>query len=659
MLGTLVLLLGTGGLGLKVLMTCNLSKSYRVIGGGLAMVSCSGCLILAHWLTISISDSFLETQIAATGPPVMPLNLPDPSLPGGFRVNTLTYGSGHDKHRSEYGRSVNLRTTSVDASPFLKDFKGLKAKLRKWDWSFGKEALPINGRVWYPDGPGPFPLILCVHGNHRAQHFSDSGYSYLGERLATRGFIFVSVDENFLNYSWEGDMSGENAVRGWMLLKHLVVWRGWNQEPGHVFRGRVDLDRISLIGHSRGGEAVVIAATYNRLKHWPEDANQTFNFGFNIRSAVAIAPIEGQYETSDEPTPLRDMDYLVLQGSHDSDVSTFMGQRLFRRLAFTDGRPHFKASLYIHRANHGQFNTIWGDNDLDELQGCLLRRGALLAPEDQRRIALVTIGAFLEATLKEQTAYQAFFQDPRCGAAWLPKTMVLHQFENSTFKPLATFEEDIDPNSTTAPHGRISAEHLTIWKERHVKGRNQWDFRHKAVWLGWEQTETAKLEATYTIELPPGFTQETRLSRNHSLVLTLADTDDDPHVEKEPDGKSTKKADTKEKKDGLKEKKGKNPVDFTVELITNDGLVSALPLSSIRPLQPVLKVQLNKWVLFEKTVYEKSWEPIFQTFEIPLMAFEQPTPAFKPEQLQTIRLRFNKSPKGVVILDQAGFTSRF
>ena len=59
--------------------------------------------------------------------------------------------------------------------------------------------------------------MLIVHGNHNMKEFSDPGYGYLGELLASRGFILVSVDENFLN----GNIRGENDARGWMLLQHL------------------------------------------------------------------------------------------------------------------------------------------------------------------------------------------------------------------------------------------------------------------------------------------------------------------------------------------------------------------------------------------------------------------------------------------------------
>jgi hypothetical protein len=71
--------------------------------------------------------------------------------------------------------------------------------LRSRYWGFDAANLPLKGRVCYPDGDGPFPLALIVHGNHFMMNDSDPGYDYLGELLAIRGVILVSVDQNFLN----------------------------------------------------------------------------------------------------------------------------------------------------------------------------------------------------------------------------------------------------------------------------------------------------------------------------------------------------------------------------------------------------------------------------------------------------------------------------
>ncbi len=143
------------------------------------------------------------------------LDAPNPGEPGSFEVRSLYYGSGTDRRRPEYRDSVAIKTETVDASKLVN--LGQSAKERNGYWGFTPKEFPINGRVWYPDGPGPFPLVLIVHGNHNMREFSDPGYEYLGELLASRGFIMTSVDMNFVN----GGIRGENDARGWLLLKHL------------------------------------------------------------------------------------------------------------------------------------------------------------------------------------------------------------------------------------------------------------------------------------------------------------------------------------------------------------------------------------------------------------------------------------------------------
>ena len=120
---------------------------------------------------------------------VPPLSAPNPADSGTHRVRFLYYGSGTDKRRKEYRDSVTLKTQPVDASKLLPQFEREKKWARKREkyWGFSASNLPLNARVWYPEGAGPFPLVLIVHGNHDMKDFSDPGYAYLGELLASRG----------------------------------------------------------------------------------------------------------------------------------------------------------------------------------------------------------------------------------------------------------------------------------------------------------------------------------------------------------------------------------------------------------------------------------------------------------------------------------------
>jgi len=143
-------------------------------------------------------DAAVPAQIAA----------PDPSLPGSFNVVALRYGAGENRRRPEFGSERDLEARTVDASPLLPEWKGVKQRMRERYWGFGLDEAPLNGLVWAPAGDGPFPLALIVHGNHGMEEYSDPGYAYLGELLASRGIIAVSVDENFINGTWSGDFQG-------------------------------------------------------------------------------------------------------------------------------------------------------------------------------------------------------------------------------------------------------------------------------------------------------------------------------------------------------------------------------------------------------------------------------------------------------------------
>uniref|UniRef100_UPI0025C1CF57 hypothetical protein n=1 Tax=Maribacter sp. TaxID=1897614 RepID=UPI0025C1CF57 len=370
------------------------------------------------------------------------VSINNPAAAGSYTVKTFTYGSGTDEQREEFSSGVKFKTTTVDGSLLIPDWKDKKKKWREQYWGFGAKNFPLNGRVYMPEGDGPFPLTLIVHGNHSMIDYSDDGYGYLGSLLASRGIIAVSVDENFLNGHWSGDFRGkEMPARAWLLLKHLEQWRNWNGEVGHELSNKVDMDNIMLVGHSRGGEAVSIAAAYNPLPYFPDQAKEKFNFNFNIKGVVALAPTDYRY---DRKIVLKNINFLSIQGSYDADEVSFWGMRPYRRLQYTDSISRFKAGVYIHHANHGQFNSTWGNSDFGAPSKWLLNLQPLLKEEEQQEAAKVFISAFAEASLKNNQEYRSIFKNIASAKKWLPVEHYLTSFEASNFHTIADFEEDID-----------------------------------------------------------------------------------------------------------------------------------------------------------------------------------------------------------------------
>lgn len=556
--------------------------------------------------------------------PVEALDLPNPAQPGSYRVRTYTYGTGEDLHRPAFGVEADFLSEPVDGSPFVRGWSGLDGRLRTNYWGFDAAHLPLNGRVWAPEGEGSFPLVLMVHGQHMAEDFSDAGYAYLGELLASRGMIAVSVDENFLNgSSFEGivpaigGLEDENDARGWLLLEHLRQWRDWNRSEEHPFYRKVDLDRIALIGHSRGGEAVAVAAAFNRLPAYPDNAHIPFSYRFNIRSAVAIAPVEGQYKPTGVGTPLENISYFTLHGTHDSDIGSFEGEAQYERVHLHKSGPWFKSYLYVYGANHGQFNTTWGRADFRWPESSSLNLRNLMPPADQERIAKLYVSAFMEATLHDHKGYRVLFSNPRAGQAWRPDTIYLSGYQDTGDHPISTYEEDIDVESTTLRGGRTHGENLTNWREKLVRLKFG-PLESSAVYLGWNRNEEPG--GHYRIELPD---KGLSVSSRDALIFSLAD------------GNSNM---TK-------------PLDLTVELVDQDGNKAHLPLSWVMPLQPSIEVPVKKAQFLSNSADS---EMIFQDYAFPLADFRQENRAFDPTALKSITFVFDRSSSGLVLLDNLG-----
>jgi dienelactone hydrolase len=638
---------------------------------------------LIHWFASrGTSEHLVERKVALVAVP--PLEMSDPSMPGRYDVQFMTYGSGTDKRRPEFSEEAALKTEPVDATPFVKENKGWRMKFREWFWGFDFKEFPINGRVWYPDGQGPFPLVLCVHGNHLMGEFSDPGYAYLGELLASRGFIFVSVDENFFNGHWIGSLKSENDGRGWMLLQHLKVWREWNQAEGHAFFGKVDTNNIGIIGHSRGGEAAAIAGSFNRLSHYPDDATIEFEFNFNIKAIVSIAPSDGQYKPAGRPTPLENVNYLTLQGAHDADVSSFSGVRQYNRVKFTDGQYWFKAYIYSYRSNHGQFNTVWGDNDWGKPWGVILNRKPLLSGEEQRKIGSIYITAFLEIALHGKTGYIPLFRDYRGILDWLPDDIFVNRFEDSAFRALSDYDEDVDVTTMTLEGGTIEGVNLAVWREADLSFRRWGTQDNNVAYIGWRHPDLEEADyeesrgeeegSYYSLKLPENGPTDFNLTPDTLLVFSLADADEKPP---EPEEEDEDKAEEKKEEESEDEEKGqeeerqrkeenmkkeeeeeKEPTDFSVELVDSEGQLARLPLSRFRTVPPVLKAKYTKFRK-ENNIYGKAYEPTLQVFELPLSVFSEEFPEFNVFRLHEIRFVFDLCPEGVVILDRVGFAEPF
>lgn len=590
-----------------------------------AAAALSTCLLISGWLLLTPSGPSFGTdeprRVDTTRSGV-----PDPAAPGPYEVESFTYGSGSDRRRPAYADEVVLTTLSQDLRPLLPGFRGLEAQRHRAHWGFGLEAVPLNATVWMPEGDGPFPVVLFIPGIDTDSERSELGYAYLGELLASRGYVVVVTDMNFLGRPHIARTAGEMPVRAWLALKHLELLKEWRERRPGGRADRIDLDRIVLAGHSRGGEAAVLAAMLNSLERYPPNAAIPVSFGFPIQGVFALAPTDQFHPVAGKGSALSDISYLVLHGSHDGDVASFMGTAQYQRISVSAGSPAFKASVYVVGANHSHFNTRTSGRDLGGIAGLLLDPSQLLGGEGQRRVTSVFVSAFVDAVLRKDARYHALFEDPRTGSGWLPDTRFATRFEDGRTRSVARFEEDLDPVTATFPGASIEGRNLTIWREEPLTLRNAGDRvqgTHVAR-VGWSRGAGDGAEPSWDVRLPVPLPDDL-VHPSGYLRFSM----------------------------GYPVRAG-GPPATSVEIETSDGIRARLDPGAFAPDPPADLPRLWRVRLLE-ALSTGGTDDLLQDYLIPLAAFRHVEPDFDPTRVRTVRFVFDRDPAGTVLLDDIGF----
>jgi len=572
---------------------------------------------------------------SAAGTALEPLTAADPTQPGSYSVRTFTYGSGTNRQREEFGAGAALTSMPVDGSRYVAHWTWLRSLY----WGFDPHSLPLNGTVWMPEGEGPFPLVLIVHGNHLMEDFSDGGYAYLGELLASRGYVAVSVDENFLNYSvWSGIPSGDMKPRAWLLLQHIGQLQRFAADSASPLYGKIDFASVALLGHSRGGQAAAMAADPDEW--FARDDSLPDPSSYRIRAVIALAPtdtmVDGKFAR------LRDISYLTLQGTADADLVSFYGGNQYERTDFTAGSSAFKASLLIGGANHGQFNTTWGAKDASLPAGLFLRDPEL-SGEDQRRVAQAYVSAFLD-TVTGRADYTALFRDARAGASFLPDTPYVSRYENGSFVPVARYEEGRDRSplvsATARSEGAISG------RVEDARDRDGRETPNHGVELRWQSAG-----GSYSLVADGTFTWPEAAAASTDIAPPAASADGVYLVFALSDLTWRLRPDETQERSSLQ---------VTVSLEDEAGETASVKLADVMPLRSAPRTTFTRLGWLEETMadgkFKNEFEPAFQTYEIPLAAFRLANPSLRTDELKRIEFSFAGQP-GQAMLDDVGFMS--
>lgn len=543
--------------------------------------------------------------------------------PGEYTVGVIEYGGEKKRVKPAKKKKIlYLESDTVDLSPYVDGYEGLDAKYREWFQGYTIREVPLAGRIWYPENGTNCPVLFLIHGNHNFTTQSYLGYAYLGKYLASHGYVVVSVDENFCNGGILGNLKEENDARAVLLLENIEKVLAYNRQKGNPLYEKIDASKIALAGHSRGGEAVAIAAYFNTLDNYPEDGNIEFNYHYGIQSVIAIAPSVDQYQPADRSVELTDINYLLLQGANDQDVSVFMGAKQYNNIHYTGEGDYFKSYLYIARANHGQFNTEWGKYDLSYPFSEVLNVENLLSKKEQQNILKLFSKEFLDVTLLGKKQYKELFYGVHRYEEALPETVYIQGYEDSATEVICNFEEDSDLTTATMEGAVVEAEYVDEWTEKLSRFSNstyrlnQDDY---AMSLKWSETYRAGV----TVSMPAYDT------RGKWLSFDIADMYN---------------VDVK--------KENYNVLDCRVTLQDASGNKVKARLSEYSTVYPPLPVRLSK---LQFVLKENEYKHQFQTVLIPVSAFEGDK-AFNPEQVTKIQFLFDRDYRGNVRLDDISFS---
>ena len=487
-------------------------------------VSVSGATASANF---PVTPGVVQTGFAGTAPNIF-------SQADGF---VLKFCFEADKTAAPDGTATGATTTNAEyklaaaLDPTVLDVAFPGEDLVPNNTATGRET-EIWGRLYRPSTlpAGSSPLIVMLHGNHdtcgrnntspriddNSQYqltgtcpqgyspvLNHMGYDYLATRLASWGYIVVSINANRgITGRTSGPASATNFdpnliySRGRLVLKHLQRLSEWNVNGGAPraigdLRGKMDFANVGLMGHSRGGEGV--RAAYDLYRQagspWPQRILNPVTF----KGIFEIAPTDGAaYDVDASGNPVQrifnvdNVAWNVLLPMCDGDLVNLPGIKpLDRVLSFTtETRVSSKSSYTVWGANHNFFNTEWQRSDS---LGCLDHAALFAYPtvgsagsSQQRQIGLASLVAFFRAKVgvsANSGLNQNFDPQFAVPAVVTSVTRVERGYSRSPDASVTRVFEDFNQQTgtnsygflndatgaVTVTHGRVPNHDLNLW----------------------------------------------------------------------------------------------------------------------------------------------------------------------------------------------------
>jgi hypothetical protein len=234
------------------------------------------------------------------------------------------------------------------------------------------------------------------------------GYNYVGEILASHGYIVISVSADGINFGDKVNFPDPALAGAELLQHHLELWREFNTtgaEPfGQKFVGAVDLTHVGTMGHSQGGNRITRHFLLNKSQGSP----------FGLRALFPLAPFANR-------VAINNAALAVLLPYCDGDLSRLSGIQYYDDSRYNlPGDTGPKHSILVMGANHNYYNTEFpSQNRFDDdwfNQDPSLRNSHCgeeegnrrLSPEEQQGTGIAYMTAFFRTYLGHELEFMPY-----------------------------------------------------------------------------------------------------------------------------------------------------------------------------------------------------------------------------------------------------------
>jgi hypothetical protein len=190
---------------------------------------------------------------------------------------------------------------------------------------------------------GQLPLVVVSHGNGHNYQW----YDHIGTHLASYGYVVMSHQNN--------TGPGVQFAATTTLSNTDAFINALGTIGGGVMQGHVDTDNIIWIGHSRGGEGVVIA--YDRIfdgTFTPQ--NYTLD---DLQLVSSMAPTDFMGGTITHP---HGANYHLWTAGADADVNGCANCNICQTFHLHDRAEQARQSISLHGVGHGDLHDGGGSS---------------------------------------------------------------------------------------------------------------------------------------------------------------------------------------------------------------------------------------------------------------------------------------------------------